>query len=173
MTNIDVNFLQQIRLTYDKISTKLYNIIMHRTFDSWIENSTHYGISNETASIHTGVNCGSTCSQVSEGARGAECVECSKEIAASHVVALEKYRDNIIEAANSKCFSADLLAGFISRVTNGGLDIEGTDGWIPCHNDPTTQCFGIMNICGTSVFYEHLIRPLITKIIRFGSKKYL
>ena len=82
-------------------------------------------------------------------------MECSKAIAASHVSALEKYRDNIIEAANSKCFSADLLAGFISRVTNGGLDIEGTDGWIPCHNDPSTQCYGIMNICGASKFTFH------------------
>ena len=63
-----------------------------------------------------------------------ECVECSKENCNQSRV-IEKYRDTIIEVAYSKCFSADLLAGFISRVTNGCLNIEGTDGWIPFHND--------------------------------------
>ena len=81
---------------------------------------------------------------------------------------LDKYRDNIIEAANAKCFSADLLAGFISRVTNGGRDLEGTNGWIPCHNNPNTQCFGIMNMCGISessyLLYNTL--GLIHNIIR-------
>ena len=63
------------------------------------------------------------------------------------MTALEKYRANITEAANAKCFSADLLTGFISRVTNGGQDLDGSLGWIPCHNNPSEQCFGIMNLC--------------------------
>ena len=63
------------------------------------------------------------------------------------MTALEKYRANITEAANAKCFSADLLTGFISRVTNGGQDLDGSLGWIPCHNNPSQQCFGIMNLC--------------------------
>ena len=37
-----------------------------------------------------------------EKARTEECVQCSQQIAASHVNILDKYRDNIIEAANAK-----------------------------------------------------------------------
>ena len=93
------------------------------------------------------MKCGSACSQLHEQTRSEECVECAKLIAASHESALGKYFANITEAANAKCFSADLLTGFISRVTNGGQDLDGSLGWIPCHNNPSEQCFGIMNLC--------------------------
>ena len=55
-------------------------------------------------------------------------------------------KDNIIAAANDKCFDAAILAAFISRQTRGGSDLDGTDGWIPCHNDPYQKCFGIMHM---------------------------
>ena len=126
-----------------------YRISLSRTFDSWIETSSLFGLSSATANFQA-VTCGTTCSVRDEKTRSDECVQCSQQIAASHVSILEKYRDNIIAAANAKCFSADLLAAFISRVTNGGRDLEGTNGWIPCHNNPSTQCFGIMNMCGIS-----------------------
>ena len=38
---------------------------------------------------------------------------------------MAQYQGNIIKAANEKCFDANLLAAFVSRVTNGGLDLQG------------------------------------------------
>ena len=55
-------------------------------------------------------------------------------------------KDNIIAAANDKCFDAAILAAFISRQTRGGSELDGTDGWIPCHNDAYQKCFGIMHM---------------------------
>ena len=72
-----------------------------RTFDSWIETSSHFGLSSKTASDQ-GLSCGASCNPLDEKARTEECVQCSQQIAASHVTILDKYRDNIIEAANAK-----------------------------------------------------------------------
>ena len=82
-----------------------------------------------------------------EQTRSEECVECSKRIAESHFFAMAEYFSNITDAAIAKGFSLELLAGYISRVTNGVHDLDGSLGWIPCHNNPSKQCFGIMNIC--------------------------
>ena len=72
--------------------------------------------------------------------------ECSMSIAEQYLNDLNEYKNNIITAAKDNCFDAALLAAFISRQTRGGYDLYGTDGWIPCHNDPYYKCFGIMHI---------------------------
>lgn len=90
--------------------------------------------------------CGMGCSGMDEKARGTECAECSKTIAEQDLDNINQYKDNIIAAANDKCFDAAILAGFISRQTRGGAELDGTDGWIPCHNDPFRKCFGIMHM---------------------------
>ena len=90
--------------------------------------------------------CGMTCPYYPEGIRGTECFECSKSIAEQDLQEVNKYKDNIIAAANDKCFDAAILAAFISRQTRGGSDLDGTDGWIPCKNDQFQRCFGIMHM---------------------------
>ena len=90
--------------------------------------------------------CGMECVETPENQRGPECVECSKSIAENDLEAVNNYKQNIITAANDSCFDPTILAAFISRQTRGGSELEGTDGWIPCHNNPDKQCFGIMHI---------------------------
>ena len=36
------------------------------------------------------------------------------------------------------------LAAFISRQIQGGAELDGTDGWIDCHNSKQ-RCFGLMH----------------------------
>jgi len=90
--------------------------------------------------------CGMGCQAYPEGIRGSECFECSKSIAEQDLEEVNKYKDNIIAAANDKCFDGAILAAFISRQTRGGSELDGTDGWIPCHNDPFLKCYGIMHM---------------------------
>lgn len=90
--------------------------------------------------------CGMGCFGYPESMRDSECVECSKSIAEQYLDDLNEYKNNIIAAAKDKCFDAALLAAFISRQTRGGYELYGTDGWIPCHNDPFWKCYGIMHI---------------------------
>ena len=90
--------------------------------------------------------CGMECVEFPENLRGSECVECSKSIAEQDLEEVNKYKENIITAADETCFDAAILAAFISRQTRGGSELEGTDGWIPCHNNPDQQCFGIMHM---------------------------
>ena len=90
--------------------------------------------------------CGMECVEFPENLRGSECVECSKSIAEQDLEEVNKYKENIITAANETCFDPAILAAFVSRQTRGGSELEGTDGWIPCHNNPDQQCFGIMHM---------------------------
>ena len=86
------------------------------------------------------------CVTFPEYIRGSECVECSKSIAKQDLVNVNRYKENIITAADATCFDPAILAAFISRQTRGGSDLAGTNGWIPCHNYPKERCFGIMHM---------------------------
>ena len=97
------------------------------------------------------LNCEGNCPGYPEGDRDENCVECSTKIAAGHVEHMEVFKQNITEAATAKCFNAALLAGFISRQTQGGRILEGTDGWIPCGNRANGNCYGIMHMNNISM----------------------
>lgn len=117
---------------------------MKRTIDARTVQS--FGLSQVTALNQNAGMCGMTCTAFPEDVRGSECFECSKSIAEQDLDEVNKYKDNIIAAANDKCFDAAILAAFISRQTRGGIELDGTDGWIPCHSDPSLKCFGIMHM---------------------------
>ena len=110
-----------------------------------------FGLSQSTAMSQGNGECGMECEEFPENLRGSECVECSKFIAEQDLEEMEKYKQNILTAANDKCFDPALLAAFVSRQTRAGSELEGTDGWIPCHNDPDQQCFGIMHMAECKV----------------------
>ena len=108
-----------------------------------------WGLSHSTAEIQNGSKCGTSimsCPGYPEHIRGSECHECSMSIAEQYLDDLNEYKNNIITATKDKCFDPALLAAFISRQTRGGYDLYGTDGWIQCHNDHASKCFGIMHI---------------------------
>ena len=111
-----------------------------------------YGLSSTTALNYPELGCGETCPEYPENSRSFECVECSSQIAAADLEALEMFKYNITEAAKAKCFNAALLAGFISRQTRGGKLLDGTNGWIPCNNKANGNCFGIMHMNDISMF---------------------
>ena len=104
-----------------------------------------YGLSEGTALNQFGGICGMGCAYSKEKQRGPECRECSQTIAEIYLDDINKYKNNIITAAKEKCFDAALLAAFISRQTRGGSELNGSDGWKPCHNSQQ-QCFGIMHM---------------------------
>ena len=90
--------------------------------------------------------CGMGCLAFPENKRDIKCIQCSQAIAQSDLSAVNQYKSNIIEASREKCFDAALLAAFISRQTRGGVELDGTDGWIDCHNNPSQRCYGIMHM---------------------------
>ena len=100
--------------------------------------------------------CGMECIENPETLRGPDCVECSKSIAQQDLETMDQYKQNIITAANDTCFDPAILAAFISRQTRGGSELDGTDGWIPCNNNPNQQCFGIMHIPECKFFKRRL-----------------
>lgn len=118
-------------------------MIIFSTID--VEKSS-FGLSQSTAMNQSNGMCGMDCLEFPENLRGSECVDCSKFIAEQDLEEMNKHKQNIITAANETCFDPALLAAFISRQTRGGSELAGTDGWIPCHNDPDQQCFGIMHM---------------------------
>ena len=133
----------------DRIELDLINILIFELFKRTIDVRTvhSFGLSQQTALDQNAGMCGMSCLAMPETARGADCAECSKSIAEQDLEEVNKYKDNIIAAANDKCFDAAILAAFISRQTRGGTELDGTDGWIPCHgNDPNIKCFGIMHM---------------------------
>ena len=101
-----------------------------------------------------GLGCLGNCRGYPENEREIECAERSERIAALDLEAMEVYRANITEAANARCFNAALLAGFISRQTQGGKLLDGTDGWIPCDNPANGNCYGIMHM--NNISKKHL-----------------
>ena len=105
-----------------------------------------FSLSQKTAMDQSNGECGMDCIEHPETLRGPECVECSKFIAEQDIENMNQYKQNIITAANDTCFDSAILAAFISRQTRAGSELEGTDGWIPCNNNPDQQCFGIMHI---------------------------
>ena len=130
------------------------------------------GVSDATADFwnaeYPNLECSGYCPDYPENGRGVQCAECSERIAALDLEAMEVFRQNITEAANEKCFNAALLAGFISRQTQGGKLLQGTDGWIPCDNDDNGNCYGIMhmnNISTTRIIINIIIWPDIDFLI--------
>ena len=64
---------------------------------------------------------------------------------------MNKYKKNITEVAQEKCFPAAIIAAFISRETRGGVENLGADGWWQCQNEHFynghfIECFGIMHL---------------------------
>ena len=91
------------------------------------------------------------CETHPETARPPTCVKCSKAIAEIDLKAMAKYKKNITEAANEECFPSAILAAFISRETRGGVELDGTNGWMTCRNghyrdDHLMECYGIMHL---------------------------
>ena len=103
-----------------------------------------FGLSEGTAIKQFGGICGIGCGFLNETDRGQNCIDCSHQIAKRDLGVMDKYKANITLAANEKCFPAPLLAAFISRQTQGGAELDGTDGWIDCHNS-NQRCFGLMH----------------------------
>lgn len=99
------------------------------------------------------LNCEGTCPGYPEQDRAQKCVECSNQIAASHLQDMEVFKQNITDAATAKCFNAALLAGFISRQTEAGKLLQGTNGWIPCDNSANGICYGIMHMNNISMIF--------------------
>ena len=113
------------------------------------------GVTDETANLwnaeYPDLGCVGNCPSYPETQRDIQCAECSERIASLDLEAMEVFRQNITEAANAKCFNAALLAGFISRQTQGGKLLEGSDGWIPCDNSANGNCYGIMHMNNISM----------------------
>ena len=122
----------------------------YRIVDLRTPNYISYGVSDATANSwnaeHPSLKCGGNCVDFPEYDRDIKCAECSEIIAAADLEAMEIFKQNITEAANAKCFNAALLAGFISRQTQGGKLLQGTNGWVPCTNPANGDCFGIMHM---------------------------
>ena len=97
------------------------------------------------------LNCEGNCPGHPEYDRDQNCVECSNQIAVSHLQDMEVFKQNITEAATAKCFNAALLAGFISRQTQAGKLLQSTNGWIPCDNSANGNCYGIMHMNNMSM----------------------
>ena len=76
-----------------------------------------------------------------------ECIDCSHQIARTHIPVLDGMKDNIRNAA--KTFGVDeyIIAAFISKMTNAGLDLDDK-GYMPCASNipSTTKCFGVMRV---------------------------
>ena len=102
-----------------------------------------FGLSQETAINQFGGICGTGCG-ITETDRAYNCIDCSHQIAKRDLDVIDKYKANITVASNEKCFPAPLLAAFISRQTQGGAELDGTDGWIDRHNS-NRRCFGLMH----------------------------
>ena len=138
--------------------------LLKRTID--VKTVHSFGLSQETANNQIAGMCGMGCYPYPETIRGTDCVECSKLIAEQDLDEVNKYKDNIIAAANDKCFDAAILAAFISRQTRGGTDLDGTDGWIPCHKDPYLKCFGIMHMSERKVLDSLFRITFLKSLIR-------
>ena len=104
------------------------------------------GVSDKTINEYRELECLKNCPEHPETNRTIHCARCSQRIAALHLQDMEIFRHNITEAANAKCFNAALLAGFISRQTQAGTRLHGTNGSIPCDNSANENCFGIMHM---------------------------
>jgi len=132
----------------------------YRIIDLRTPNYISYGVSDATVnswnSEHPTLACGGKCVGYPEYDRDIKCAECSEKIAEADLEAMKVFKQNITEAANAKCFNAALLAGFISRQTQGGKLLEGTNGWIPCTNSANGQCYGIMHMNNISTSKKHL-----------------
>ena len=97
--------------------------------------------------------CGLGCAVSNERDRDEYCVDCSYQIASRDLDALAKYKQNITIASEAKCFPASLLAAFISRQTMAGAELDGTNGWINCHNtDNQFMCFGLMHTNQSKIY---------------------
>ena len=127
----------------------------YRIIDLRTPNYISYGVSDSTADLwnveNPSLNCGGNCVSLPEHTRDIQCAECSEKIAAVDLEAMEVFKENITEAAYAKCFNAALLAGFISRQTQGGTLLQGTNGWIPCTNSANGDGFGIMHMNNMSM----------------------
>jgi len=116
-----------------------------------------YGLSRETAyEHHPREYCGTGCETNPESKRDHECIKCSWLKASNDLPALEKYKKNITQVANERCFPASIIAAFISRETRGGVEHldetwNGVTGWSRCQNahyyfDHYQRCYGIMHL---------------------------
>ena len=116
-----------------------------------------YGLSQLTAmEHHPEENCGMGCETHPETARTPDCIKCSWYKAAIDLPAIEKFKYNITQVADERCFPASIIAAFISRETRGGLEHldetwKGVPGWGVCQNlhyyfDHNQRCYGIMHL---------------------------
>ena len=122
----------------------------YRIIDLETSDYLSHGVSDKTAEFwneqNPGLECEGNCPGYPENDRDIECAVCSDRLAALDLEAMDIYKKNITEAANAKCFNAALLAGFISRQTQGGKLLEEFNGWIPCSKAENGECFGIMHM---------------------------
>ena len=105
----------------------------------------------DNADPYPSLDCEGNCPGFPETDRSLKCIECSEQIAALDLEFMEVFKQNITEAATAKCFSTALLAGFISRQTQGGKLLQGTDGWIQCNRPANGNCYGIMHMNNMSM----------------------
>ena len=117
-----------------------------------------YGLSHQTAmEHHPQEDCGMNCETHPETARTLDCIKCSWYKASIDLPHIDKYKSNITQVAEEKCFPASIIAAFISRETRGGIehleDFEGVPGWGVCQNvhykvdvGRNERCYGIMHL---------------------------
>ena len=125
----------------------------YRIIDLETTEELSYGVSDATAAKYLQVQINGNCPGFPEQNRDQkECAEYSQQIAALDLEAMGTFKQNITEAANAKCFNAALLAGFISRQTQGGKKLKDhSNGWIPCDNPGNGNCYGIMHMNNNSM----------------------
>ena len=111
-----------------------------------------FGLSHHTAFNHNPADTFCTdCVTHPETARPSSCIKCSHALAEIDLPAVNKYKKNITEVAQEKCFPAAIIAAIISRETRGGVENLGADGWWRCQNEHFynghfIECFGIMHL---------------------------
>ena len=91
--------------------------------------------------------CGTGCTIDEPSPKGSaapksECFECAHKFAISHQPLFANMHAEIESASKKYMIDTFLLAGFISKLTNFGNDLDN-DGYVPCGS---TRCFGVMRV---------------------------
>ena len=136
--------MQKSGSKFSSFCRKFKSKIFHQKRTQDIKNFKTFGLHEETAISQFSGMCGTGCRASNETERDQSCIDCSHQIAKRDLVAMDTYKANITIAADDKCFPASLLAAFISRQTQGGVELDGSDGWIKCHGSDK-ECFGLMH----------------------------
>ena len=93
------------------------------------------------------MTCGTGCAIDEPSPKGnaapkSECIECAHKFAILHQPLFANMHAEIEFASTKYMINKFLIAGFISKLTNFGNDLD-KDGYVPCGS---TKCFGVMRV---------------------------